>query len=110
MCGSRIADHECGETYGAPRVQRKLQAEGLPVGTKRVARLMREDGLVARSPKRRRVSTTNSNHDEQRVIAEGGGGGGPSQETCKTYCWQISYDGGVIWYNYDEEQVCTYAA
>lgn len=62
MAHVRIAHHESGETYGAPRVQRELQSEGLPVGTKRVARLMREDGLVARSPKRRRVTTTDSNH------------------------------------------------
>ncbi|CAN5541842.1 hypothetical protein BH09GEM1_BH09GEM1_01830 [soil metagenome] len=29
-------------------MQQELQAEGLPVSTKRVARLMREDGLAAR--------------------------------------------------------------
>ena len=63
MAHVRIAHHESGETYGAPRVQRELQSEGLPTGKKRVARLMREDGLVARPPKRRRVTTTNSNHD-----------------------------------------------
>lgn len=64
MAHVRIAHHESGETYGAPRVQRELWAEGLPVSTKRVARLMRSDGLVARQPKRRRVSTTNSNHGD----------------------------------------------
>ena len=64
MAHVRIAHHESGETYGAPRVRQELQAEGLPVSTKRVARLMQEDGLVARSPKRRRVSTTNSNHGD----------------------------------------------
>ena len=63
MAHVRIAHHESGDTYGAPRVQRELQSEGLPVGKKRVARLMRQDGLVARSPKRRRVTTTDSNHD-----------------------------------------------
>ncbi len=62
MAHVRIAHHESGETYGAPRVQRELRAEGLPVSTKRVARLMREDGLAARRPSRRRVSTTNSTH------------------------------------------------
>jgi transposase InsO family protein len=44
-------------------VYRELQAEGLPASPKRVARLMREDGLVARPRRRRRVSTTDSNHD-----------------------------------------------
>ena len=64
MAHVRIAHDASGQTYGAPRVHRELQAEGLPTSTKRVARLMREDGLVARPRKRSRVSTTNSNHDE----------------------------------------------
>ena len=64
MAHVRIIHHESGKTYGAPRVQRELQAEGLPASQKRVARLMREDGLVARPRRRPRVSTTNSNHDD----------------------------------------------
>ena len=64
MAHVRIAHHDSGETYGAPRVHRELQAAGLPTSTKRVARLMREDGLAARSPKRRRISTTDSNHSD----------------------------------------------
>lgn len=64
MAHVRIAHHESGATYGAPRVQQELQAHGLPVSAKRVARLMREDGLVARRRAGRRVSTTNSNHDD----------------------------------------------
>jgi putative transposase len=64
MAHVRIAHRESGATYGAPRVQRALQAEGLLVSTKRVARLMREDGLAARRPKRRRIVTTNSAHNE----------------------------------------------
>lgn len=63
MARVRIIHRESGETYGAPRVHRELQAEGLPASPKRVARLMREEGLVARPRKRRRVSTTDSNHD-----------------------------------------------
>ena len=61
----RIAHHDSGDTYGAPRVQRERQAEGLPVSTKRVARLMRRAGLVARRPKPPRVSTTNANHERE---------------------------------------------
>ena len=38
-------------------------SEGLPASPKRVARLMREDGLVARPRKRHRITTTDSNHD-----------------------------------------------
>jgi len=64
MAHVRIAFAESGETYGAPRVLRELQEAGLPTSTKRVARLMREGGLVARPRKRHRVCTTNSNHEE----------------------------------------------
>jgi transposase InsO family protein len=59
----RIAHEKSGSTYGAPRVQRELQADGIRVGTKRVARLMRRDGLVGRSTRRRRLRTTDSAHD-----------------------------------------------
>lgn len=45
-------------TYGAPRVHAELVAEGEEVGLKRVARLMAEDGLEGRSPRRRGRSTT----------------------------------------------------
>jgi putative transposase len=54
MAHVRIAHYESGETYGAPRVQRELQAAGLPVSPKR----------VARQPKARRIATTDSNHAE----------------------------------------------
>ena len=60
----RIAHQDSGATYGAPRVHRELQAEGLPVSRKRVARLMREAGLVARRRRPRRIGTTDSNHDD----------------------------------------------
>jgi transposase InsO family protein len=64
MAHIRIAFTESGETYGAPRMLWELQAAGLPTSTKRVARLMREGGLVARPKKRRRVVTTDSNHND----------------------------------------------
>lgn len=57
----RAAHTKSRRRYGAPRVHRELQAQGTPVGKKRVARLMREDGLVARRP-RRGVRTTDSAH------------------------------------------------
>ena len=63
MAHVRIIHAESGETYGAPRVHWELRAAGLPVSPKRVARLMREDGLVARPRRRHRVATTDSNHD-----------------------------------------------
>ena len=52
-----------GDTYGAPRVHADLKASGHCVAKKRVARLMHEEGLVAR-PRRRFVVTTDSAHDE----------------------------------------------
>ena len=64
MAHIRIAFAESGETYGAPRVLQELRAAGLPTSTKRVARLMRADGLVARPRSRRRVVTTDSQHDD----------------------------------------------
>ena len=51
-----------GETYGAPRIHRDLQAAGVHVGQKRVARLMRAEGLVARAPQAAWVHTTDSAH------------------------------------------------
>jgi len=44
-------------TYGAPRIQAELQANGIPIGKKRVARLMRRAGLAGVS-RRRFVTTT----------------------------------------------------
>lgn len=60
MAHVRIIHADSGATYGAPRVHRELQAVGLPASPKRVARLMREDGLVARRRRSRRVVTTTS--------------------------------------------------
>jgi putative transposase len=48
-------------TYGSPRRTRELQDEGLEVGQRRTARLMRENGLKARQ-KRRLRRTTDSHH------------------------------------------------
>jgi putative transposase len=64
MAHVRIAFAESGETYGAPRLLRELQAQGLPTSQKRVARLMRETGLRARPRRNRRIQTTDSNHAE----------------------------------------------
>ncbi len=64
MARVHVAFTASGGTYGAPRIERELRAEGLPTSTKRVARLMREAGLVARATRRARVSTTDSNHAE----------------------------------------------
>ena len=49
--------------YGSPRVHAELRADGIRVGQKRVARIMRTEGLVARR-KRRFRRTTDSNHSD----------------------------------------------
>jgi transposase InsO family protein len=45
-------------TYGSPRVHAALRRCGLACGRNRVARLMRREGLVGRSPRRRYPRTT----------------------------------------------------
>ena len=61
--GARVLELHLGSQrrYGSPRVQKALTAEGRNVGRKRVVRLMRKQGLVAR-PKPHFVATTNSEH------------------------------------------------
>jgi putative transposase len=51
-------------TYGAPRIQRKLLDQGDRHGKKRVARIMRENGISAAGRKKRGVQTTNSRHSD----------------------------------------------
>lgn len=49
--------------YGSPRITHRLKQLGHQVNHKRVARLMRENGIVARIPKRF-VRTTDSSHSQ----------------------------------------------
>jgi transposase InsO family protein len=57
----RLSHHASHDTYGAPRVLEDLREAGLHVGQKRVARLMRRDGLVGRR-RARFVHTTDADH------------------------------------------------
>jgi len=52
---------DSGQTYGRPRLQQALRARGVAVSGKRVARLMRTAGLVAKGRRRYRA-TTDSTH------------------------------------------------
>ena len=54
---------ESRKRYGSPRVHEDLIEQGVRVSQKRVARLMQEDGLVAR-PRKRFKTTTMSEHDQ----------------------------------------------
>lgn len=57
------AFHEASRgTYGSPRIYDDLKEEGESVSKKRVARIMREEGLTGRA-KPRRKRTTDSNHN-----------------------------------------------
>jgi transposase InsO family protein len=53
---------ESHKRYGSPRVHAELRCRGMRTARKRVARLMREQGLCARH-KRRFRTTTDSQHD-----------------------------------------------
>lgn len=58
------AAHEAGRgNYGSPRVHRALRKNGRRVGKKRVARLMRREGIVVKRRKKF-VITTDSKHSD----------------------------------------------
>lgn len=58
------AIHETSRrTYGSPRIHRELHATGRACGRNRIARLMRESGLRAKTKRRYRPLTTNSKHE-----------------------------------------------
>ena len=58
----KMAHQASKRRYGSPRVYADLKASGTHVACKRVARLMRENSLVALCPRRFRT-TTDSNHN-----------------------------------------------
>jgi putative transposase len=50
--------------YGSPRIHATLRHQGLRCGRKRVARLMRRQGLCAARPHQRKPRTTDSQHTQ----------------------------------------------
>ncbi len=58
----RKVHHDSRGTDGSPRVYQELKKRDIPCSENRVARLMREDGLRAKT-KRRFKAITNSKHD-----------------------------------------------
>lgn len=68
--------------YGAPRIQEALAKQGQCHGTKRIARLMRQEGLRGLCPKRFVPQTTDSDHDQPIApnrLAEAPTPSGPNQ-------------------------------
>jgi transposase InsO family protein len=59
----REAFERSRRTYGCPRIHAELAAQGVHVSRKRVARIMRQEGLRAR-PRKRFKCCTDSNHDQ----------------------------------------------
>ena len=59
----RLVHASSRETYGAPRVHAELRAAGEKHGRKRIARLMREAGLVGASRRRGGITTTRRDQD-----------------------------------------------
>lgn len=60
----REIQQQVKQRYGSPRVRMELRALGFPCGKHRVARLMREAGVPAKSAPAFRPATTQSTHDE----------------------------------------------
>jgi len=78
------------ETYGVPRIQACLRAQGRHHGGKRLRRLMRQAGICGRQKRRYRVRTTESKHNHPIApnrLAKLGEPSGPDQ----TWVADITY-------------------
>lgn len=53
----RASHQRSRATYGSPRIHAELRAQGLSCGRHRVARLMRQQGIAAKQPRRYRHTT-----------------------------------------------------
>lgn len=85
------------KTYGAPRIHSELRDAGEAVSRKRVARLMREEGIAARK-KRRFVATTQSGHGLQtppNVIARDFKANAPNEKWAGDITYLKTADGFV---------------
>ena len=57
----KVFHKQSRKTYGSPRIYDDFKEECIQIGRKRVARLMREDGIKGEVPKKYK-STTDSKH------------------------------------------------
>jgi transposase InsO family protein len=58
----RVLHQDSRQTYGSPSIWRALRKQGHRVGEHRVARLMRHDGLRAKTVKKWRATTHSAYH------------------------------------------------
>jgi putative transposase len=60
----KLAYADSRQTYGSPRITRQLLRQNIPCNEKRVARLMKINGIAARQKRPFRPRTTNGRHHE----------------------------------------------
>jgi len=53
----KVAHRNSRKTYGSPRIYKELKSQGEPCSRKRVSKIMRENGIVAKMKKRFKVTT-----------------------------------------------------
>ncbi len=53
----RVIHRQSRRSYGSPGIHAELRVQGVRCGRNRVARLMREEGLRAKAPRRFRITT-----------------------------------------------------
>jgi putative transposase len=80
------------ETYGSPRVHAALRSKGILCSEKRVARLMRQNGLISVRRRKFRPQTTDSNHEHpiaENLLARDFTASAPNQRWVGdiTYLW-----------------------
>jgi transposase InsO family protein len=81
----RLAYQKSRRTYGSPRVQRELAAEGEKVCRNTVAKIMREQGIFSVISKRFVPCTTDSNHDHpvtENLLDREFSAAGPNRKWC----------------------------
>jgi putative transposase len=84
-----FADHK--GRYGSPRVHKALNEQGVQVAKKRVARLMRETGLVARAPRRFKKTTIPSPQMAPAIDLIKRSFGAGTIEINRAWCGDITY-------------------